>query len=254
MKLSLVIPIYNEEQSLESVYQRLTKVNFQTEIEFIMVDDCSRDNSRRIIETIAAADPRVKAIYKPVNEGKSSALASGFKEVTGDIVIVQDADMEYNPHEIPSLVSMILDDKADVVYGSRFSSMSTQVVRFYHYLGNKFLTLLSNFFSDIRLSDMETCYKVFRAEIIKNIVIESKRFGFEPEVTAKISKLNIRLHELPISYQQRSYAEGKKIGVKDGFEAIWCIIKYNMLLSPSACYLSTMPEKYLNRKGLYSKN
>ena len=144
-----------------------------------------------------------------------------------------------------------MEDKADIVYGSRFTRRSSQVVRFYHYLGNKFLTVCSNLFSDIHLSDMETCYKCFRSEIIKNIIIQSKQFGFEPEVTAKIAKLNCRIHEMPVFYNQRSYAEGKKIGVLDGFEALWCILKYNKLVSWKHCFKESMPKKYLNRTSLY---
>lgn len=251
MKLSIIIPVYNEEKTLNDIYQQVINVSFPIEIEIIMIDDCSKDSSKKIIEDIAKKDSRVKYVLKEKNEGKGSALFAGFEKAEGDIVIVQDADLEYSPLEIPKLVQMIVDNKADVVYGSRFSSMSTQVVKFYHYLGNKFLTLISNLFTDLRLTDMETCYKAFRADIIKNIIIENKRFGFEPEITAKISKLNIRIHELPISYNQRSYSAGKKIGIKDGFEAIWCIIKFNLFFN-SESFKKGMPEKFLNRKGLFS--
>lgn len=252
MKLSLVIPVYNEERNLEIIYQKLIQVKFPTEeVEFVFVDDCSKDSSRSIIQRLAAADPRIRTVFKETNEGKGSALKRGIEEATGDYLIIQDADMEYDPFQIPSLVSMLIDDKAEVVYGSRYSPLSTQVVRFYHYLGNKFLTILSNLMSDIHLTDMETCYKCFKSEIIKNIIIESKRFGFEPEITAKIANLHIRIHELPISYYQRSYAEGKKIKLKDGFEAIWCIIKYNLLTPKSECYKKDLPEKYLKSTSLF---
>lgn len=252
MKLSLVIPVYNEERSLEILYQKLIQVKFPTEeVEFIFVDDCSKDSSKSIIQKLAAADSRIRTVFKEINGGKGSALKRGIEEATGDYLIIQDADMEYDPFQIPSLVQMLLEDKADVVYGSRYSPLSTQVVRFYHYLGNKFLTILSNLMSDIHLTDMETCYKCFRAEIIKNIIIESERFGFEPEVTAKIANLHLRIHELPISYYQRSYAEGKKIRVKDGFEAIWCIFKYNFLTPKAECYRKGLPEKYLKSTSLF---
>jgi glycosyltransferase involved in cell wall biosynthesis len=221
------------------------------DLEMVFVDDCSKDSSREILKRLATGDSRIKAIFKEKNEGKGSALQRGFEEATGDIIIVQDADLEYNPREIPSLLQPIVEDKADVVYGSRFSHMSSQVVRFYHYLGNKCLTLCSNFFSDIRLSDMETCYKCFKAEIIKNTIITSLRFGFEPEITAKIAKLNLRIHELPISYNQRSYAEGKKIGIKDGFEALWYILKFNLFTTSSESFKPGMPAKYLKTSGLY---
>ncbi len=253
MKLSLVIPVYNEERTLEILYRILSEIDFKMDLEMVFVDDCSEDSSREILKRLAAADSRIKAIFKEKNEGKGSALQRGFEEVCGDIVVVQDADLEYNPREIPSLIQLIVEDKADIVYGSRFSHMSSHVVRFYHYLGNKFLTVCSNLFSDIRLSDMETCYKCFKVEIIKNTIITSMHFGFEPEITAKISKLKLRIHELPISYNQRSYAEGKKIGIKDGFEALWYIFKFNVLTTASECFKSGMPVKYLEPSGLYRK-
>ena len=172
MKLSLIIPVYNEERNLELIYHKLVQVRFPTEeVEFVFVDDCSKDASKTIIQKLASADPRIRTVFKEVNEGKGSALKRGIEEATGDFLIIQDADMEYDPFQIPSLVQMLIEDKADVVYGSRYSTMSSQVVRFYHYLGNKFLTLLSNMMSDIHLTDMETCYKCFRADIIKNIII-----------------------------------------------------------------------------------
>jgi glycosyltransferase involved in cell wall biosynthesis len=252
MKLSIIIPVYNEVGTLKAIFQRLTDVSFPVDLEFIMVDDCSSDGSRDVITELAAKDPRIQPLFKEKNEGKSSALAAGFKQVTGDFAIVQDADLEYDPSDIPALLQLLIENRADVVYGSRFSHRNSQVVRFYHYLGNKLLTLCSNFMSDIRLSDMETCYKCFRSEIIKNIIIETKRFGFEPEVTAKIAKLELRIHEMPVTYNQRSYAQGKKIGVWDGFEALWCILKYNKMVSPKSCFTSELPAKYLRRHGLYS--
>ncbi|MBN2145492.1 MAG: glycosyltransferase family 2 protein [Candidatus Aureabacteria bacterium] len=248
MKLSLVIPVYNEAKTLQTVYQRITDVPFSLEYEMVFVDDGSSDASPEILRKLAEKDPRIRLILKEKNGGKGSALVKGFEEARGDIIVVQDADMEYDPAEIPSLIHPIVKNKADIVYGSRYSSMSTQVVKFYHYLGNRVLTLFSNMMSDIRLTDMETCYKCFRSEIIKNIRITSMRFGFEPEVTAKIAKLNCRIHELPISYVQRSYAEGKKIGFKDGLEALWCIFKFNLLTSAESSFKETMPEKYYKKK------
>jgi glycosyltransferase involved in cell wall biosynthesis len=252
MKLSIVVPVYNEEKTLESLYGEINRVSFSTDLEIIFVDDGSGDGSREILKKLASEDPRIRLILKEANSGKGSSLALGFESVTGDIVVVQDADLEYHPGEIPSLIRLILEGKADVVYGSRFSSMSSQVVRFYHYLGNKFLTLLSNLFTNIHLTDMETCYKCFRSEIIRNIVIRSKRFGFEPEITAKIAKLRVNIHEMPISYSQRSYSQGKKIGFWDGIEALWCIVKFNLLTPRSACFREGMPEKYLGKSGIYS--
>ncbi|EKD26730.1 MAG: glycosyltransferase, partial [uncultured bacterium] len=199
MKLSIVIPVYNEEKTLNIIYKKICDVKFPVDLEMIFVDDCSRDKSADIIRSIEKNDSRVKAIFKPNNSGKGSTLKQGIEQASGDIIIVQDADLEYNPAEIPALLNLIIENKADVVYGSRFSSLSSQVGRFYHYLGNKVLTMFSNFCSNIRLTDMETCYKAFRADIIKNVIIESERFGFEPEITAKVAKLCCSIHELPIS-------------------------------------------------------
>jgi glycosyltransferase involved in cell wall biosynthesis len=215
--LSIVVPVFNEEKTLKKIYKAIKAVNFPLSIEIILVDDCSSDGSRKIIDEIAANDPCVRKVFKEKNEGKGSAVQEGIKCSKGDFIIIQDADLEYNPEDILKLLPKIMNDVADVVYGSRFSPMSSQVVRYYHYLGNCFLTTVSNLFTNIQLTDMETCYKLFRDDIIRNIRLESKRFGFEPEVTAKISKLNCRIHELPIRYHQRSYDEGKKIGIKRWF-------------------------------------
>ncbi len=250
--LSIIIPVYNEEATLKTLYQRVVSVNFPLNIEIIMVDDCSKDRSRDIIAELATEDSRIKKVFKPSNGGKGSALHEGIKEATGDYVVIQDADTEYDPQDILTLLPKMMSEEADIVYGSRFSPMRTQVFRYYHYLGNRVLTTFSNFLTNIRLTDMETCYKMFRREIIQNIKLESMRYGFEPEVTAKVAKLNVRIYEFPISYNQRSYEEGKKIGIKDGFEALWCIFKYNIMTRREDYLLPSMPSKFLQQKGLYS--
>lgn len=251
-KLSIIIPVFNEEKTLKKIYQKITKVDFPVEIEMLFIDDSSEDNSFNIIKSFRDNDPRVILLHNEKNMGKGSSLIKGIKEATGDLIIIQDADLEYNPEEIPSLLQLIIDDKADIVYGSRFSHLSTQVNQFYHYLGNYTLTFISNIFSNLSLSDMETCYKCFKAEVIQNINLNSKRFGFEPEVTAKIAKLNVRIHELPISYSQRNYSEGKKIGFKDGIEAIYDIIRFNIFTSSEKAFKKSMPENYLVKKSLFS--
>ncbi|WP_309386539.1 glycosyltransferase family 2 protein [Cerasicoccus frondis] len=227
MKLSIVIPCYNESATIESVIAAV-KASPVDDMEIIVVDDYSTDGTRDILE--AKIKPEVSQIvYHEVNQGKGAALRTGFKSATGDIVIIQDADLEYDPQEYPKLLKPILDGKADVVYGSRFAGgESHRVVYYWHMLGNKFLTFLSNAFTNINLTDMETCYKVFRKEIIDQIEVEENRFGFEPEITAKVAKLKVRIFEVGISYYGRTYEEGKKIGYKDGFRAIYAILKYNL--------------------------
>ena len=227
--LSIIIPVYNEENTLKEVYNKITKISFPLDIEIVLIDDASKDTSKEIIQEIAGGAENVKPIYKSQNEGKGAAIRDGIKSCTGDYIIINDADLEYEPQDILTLLPKIMGGEAEVVYGSRFSPMTTKVYRYYHYLGNKVLTTVSNFFTNVHLTDMETCYKLFKADIIKNIRLESKRFGFEPEITAKVSKLNCTIYEFPISYNQRSYGEGKKIGFKDGLEALWCIFKYNIL-------------------------
>ncbi len=219
MKLSIVIPIYNEKNYIREIVQRVGQVHLPgLEKEIILVDDCSSDGSREIIQQELASLVD-KVIYQQRNMGKGAALRSGFKAASGEIVVVQDADLEYDPQEYPKLVKPILDGKADVVYGSRFvGSEPHRVLFFWHYVGNKFLTVLSNMFSNLNLTDMETCYKIFRAEIIKSIRLRENRFGFEPEVTAKVARIKgIRIYEVGISYYGRTYEEGKKINWKDGF-------------------------------------
>ncbi len=224
MKLSVVIPVYNEVATLEEI---VTKVSASpVEKEIILVDDFSTDGTRDILPSLERIK-NVRVFYHEFNQGKGAALRTGFAQATGDLVIIQDADLEYDPAEYPKLLQPILDGRADVVYGSRFvGGQSHRVLYFWHSLGNRFLTLLSNMFTDLNLSDMETCYKVFRREIIQAISIEENRFGFEPEITAKVAARGCRIYEVGISYAGRTYQEGKKIGWKDGVRALWCILKY----------------------------
>lgn len=225
MKLSVIVPCFNEVSTVEDLLNEVKKSEIN-DIEIIVVDDFSTDGTRDILSKINDKD--IKILYHDSNKGKGAALRTGFKNATGDICIVQDADLEYDPKEFPILIEPIVKNKADVVFGSRFQSgRPHRVVYFWHRIGNGFLTLLSNFFTDLNLSDMETCYKAFRTEIIKSIEIKENRFGFEPEITAKISKMDLRIYEVGISYYGRTYAEGKKIGWKDGVRAIYCILKYN---------------------------
>ncbi len=225
--LSVVIPVYNEENTLQSLVESVLQCG--TEIfEIVLVDDCSSDSSREVIESLTK-NPKIKAFYHEKNQGKGAALRTGFQNVTGEVVVIQDADLEYDPREYSVLIEPICDGKADVVYGSRFMGAGAhRVVFFWHMVGNKFLTFLSNMFTNINLTDMETCYKMFKTEIIQSITIEESRFGFEPEITAKIVKKRCRIYEVGISYSGRTYDEGKKISWKDGFRAIYAIVKYNL--------------------------
>lgn len=228
MKLSVVIPCFNEVGTIQQVVNAVRNSPVQN-TEIIIVDDGSTDGTRQFLER--QISPQVdQVIYHPKNRGKGAALRTGFAAATGDIVIVQDADLEYDPQEFPLLIGPIVSGKADVVFGSRFQGGGPhRVVYYWHMVGNKFLTTLSNMCTNINLTDMETCYKAFRREIIQSIRIQENRFGFEPEITAKVAKLNCRIYEVGISYYGRTYKEGKKIGWKDGFRAIYCILKYNFL-------------------------
>jgi glycosyltransferase involved in cell wall biosynthesis len=227
MKLSVVIPCYNELGTISQVVQAV-KASPIRELEIIVVDDYSTDGTRDLLQTAIESEV-TQIIYHSRNCGKGAALRSGFAAVTGDIVIVQDADLEYDPQEFPRLINPILENRADVVFGSRFvGGQPHRVVYYWHMVGNKFLTTLSNMFTNINLTDMETCYKAFRSEVIHQIRIEENRFGFEPEITAKVAKMGCRIYEVGISYYGRTYKEGKKISWKDGFRAIYCIIKYNL--------------------------
>jgi glycosyltransferase involved in cell wall biosynthesis len=245
MKVSVVIPVYNERAFIEEVLLRVQATAVDKEI--LVIDDKSSDGTRALLEDMDKAQSEgkrdilvqngkarlslgnIRFLFQPQNGGKGAALRRGFEAASGDIVLVQDADLEYDPRDYPVLLEPIFDGRADVVYGSRFLGGPQRVHFFWHYVGNKFLTLLSDVFTNLKLTDMETCYKVFRREVLQNIKLVSDRFGFEPEITAKIAKGNWRIYEVSISYAGRSYAEGKKITWKDGFSTLWCIIRFNLL-------------------------
>lgn len=241
-RLSIVMPVYNERATIGEILRRVQETPMRKEV--LIVDDCSTDGTRQMLEGMAALQAKgessapaldgddpvplcdLRFLFQPQNQGKGAALRRGFKEATGEIVLVQDADLEYDPRDYPKLLEPILDGRAEVVYGSRFLGGPQRVHYFWHYVANKFLTLLSDISTNLKLTDMETCYKVFRKEVLQGIQIRSDRFGFEPEITAKIAKGNWRIYEVPISYAGRTYEEGKKITWKDGFQALWCIIRF----------------------------
>jgi glycosyltransferase involved in cell wall biosynthesis len=224
MKLSIVIPVFNEVGTIEEIILRVQSVPFEKEI--IVVDDFSTDGTVHLLRKIDAIQENVKVYYHDRNQGKGAALRTGFAAVQGDVVIIQDADLEYDPREYPKLLEPILDGRADVVYGSRFLGGPHRVLFFWHSVGNKFLTLLSNTVTNLNLTDMETCYKAFRTEVLNDLSLKSNRFGFEPEFTMKIAKRKFRIYEVPISYSGRTYHEGKKINWKDGVAAIYTILRY----------------------------
>ena len=243
-KISVVIPVYNEKATIDEILRRVLETEIRKEV--IVVDDCSSDGTRQILEAMAARktsgepfapaqdgeDPvplaDLRFFFQSMNQGKGAALRRGFAEVTGDIVLVQDADLEYNPRDYTTLLEPLLDGRADVVYGSRFLGGPQRVHYFWHYVANKLLTLLSDIFTNLKLSDMETCYKVMLTPVMRGITLKSDRFGFEPEITAKIAKRKWRVYEVPISYAGRTYEEGKKITWKDGVHALWCIVRYSL--------------------------
>ena len=225
VKLSIVIPAYNERSTLLEIISRIRRTPYDKEI--IIVDDCSVDGTRELLKDLEN-DPDIRIFYHLKNMGKGAALRTGFKEAAGDIVIIQDADLEYDPADYGTLIEPIVKDNADVVYGSRFLGGPHRVLFFWHYVGNKMLTFLSNITTNLNITDMETCYKVFRREVIQSITLTSDRFGIEPEITQKIARLNIRIYEVPISYHGRTYSEGKKIGWKDAVSAVYHILKFKL--------------------------
>jgi len=227
MKLSVVMPVYNEKDTLREIVARVLRVETGLECELVAVDDFSTDGTRDILKEFA--DPRVRVFYHEKNMGKGAALRTGFAQATGDIVLVQDADLEYDPREYPQLLAPILDGRADVVYGSRFLSGPHRVLFFWHYVANRLVTTICNILANLNLTDMETCYKVFKRDILSRITLKSDRFGFEPEVTIKVARLKARIYEVPISYSGRDYTEGKKIGWKDGIAAIWHMLRFKFL-------------------------
>jgi len=224
MKVSIVIPVYNERSTITEILRRVQAVKLAVAREIIVVDDYSQDGTRDVLRRLKR--PGLKIAYHEKNQGKGAALQTGFSQATGDIILIQDADLEYNPQEYPALLAPILDGRADVVYGSRFLGGPHRVLFFWHYVANIVLTTFCNMMSNLNLTDMETCYKVFKKDILKKVHLRSQRFGFEPEITLKLSKLRCRIYEVPISYSGRDYTEGKKIGWKDGLAAIFHILRY----------------------------
>lgn len=246
---NIIIPIYNEANNLKNFLTQLDQYPFEVEAFFIFVDDFSIDDSLEILRSFNFKNLKHKILTSKSNMGKGAALRRGIEEAEGDYIAIQDADFEYTFSDLNELMKFIANNEIDVVYGSRFKKDNFQVHRTFHYMVNRLLTFMSNFFSGLYLSDMETCYKVFRSEIIKNIKLESNRFGFEPEVTAKLARLNVKVAELPIKYFPRSYLEGKKITWKDGVAAIWHIIKFNLFnQSNQECFKKDMPSQYILNK------
>lgn len=229
MKVSILIPCFNEVGTIGAVLERVSAVPLEMAREIVVIDDFSTDGTREYLQSIEGKDETIKVVFQTKNHGKGAALRAGFKYASGDVIIIQDADFEYDPNNYHKLLEPIIKNNADVVYGSRFiGGESHRVLFFWHSLGNKFLTILSNMFTNLNLTDMEVCYKVFKREILDKIELKENRFGFEPEFTSKISRLNCRIYEVGISYFGRTYAEGKKINWKDGVRAIYVIVRYNL--------------------------
>jgi glycosyltransferase involved in cell wall biosynthesis len=245
--VSLIIPIYNEAEHLERFLTLIDTLELPVEKELVLVDDCSKDGSRDILRKFAFSS-KVQVIEQEVNRGKGAAIRRGIAAANGDVIGIQDADFEYEPRDIPQLLTRLIEGRSDIVYGSRFKN-AEQVHRTLHYLINRILTILSNICSGLYLSDMETCYKFFRADIIKNVKLDSDRFGFEPEVTAKIARLKVRVAELPISYYPRNYLEGKKITWKDGVAALKHILYYSFFVSDRDCFTEALPHRYIPKGG-----
>lgn len=250
MRVSLVIPIYNEAQHLQEFLTRVDALQLPAEKELVFVNDCSTDDSRTILDKHLFASKHI-IVHQSANQGKGAALQTVFAHATGDIVGVQDADFEYDMDDLASLLVPIIEGRADIVYGSRFKKSGEQVHRTFHYLVNRILTILSNLCTGLYLTDMETCYKFFRREIIANIKLESQRFGFEPEITAKIARLKVRIFELPISYYPRDYMQGKKITWRDGIAAVWHIVNYSLLVKPDTYLSKNMPARYIPEGSLW---
>lgn len=248
MKVSLIIPVYNEAGHLKEFFERVDALELPVPKELVIVNDRSTDGSAAIIDSFPFTS-ETRIIHQPVNRGKGAAIHAGIDAASGDVIGVQDADFEYSMADIPALLAPLIEDRADVVYGSRFKKSGEQVHRTFHYLVNRILTFLSNLCCGLYLTDMETCYKFFRRDIITNIKLESQRFGFEPEVTAKIAKLKIRIHELPISYFPRNYLQGKKISWKDGVAALRHIFYFNFISKPDVYLKSGLPERYIPKGG-----
>jgi len=243
MKVSLIVPVYNEAHHLSEFLAKVDNLDLPATKELVFVNDCSTDGTRRILDEFSFKS-EVQVVHQPSNRGKGAAIQAGIAQATGDLIGVQDADFEYDMDEIPPLLLPLIDGRADIVYGSRFKKSGEQVHRTFHYLVNRFLTILSTLCTGLYLTDMETCYKFFKREIITNIQLDSQRFGFEPEVTAKIARLKLRVFELPISYYPRNYGEGKKISWKDGVAAVRHILYYNFGVKPSVYLKPGLPETY----------
>jgi glycosyltransferase involved in cell wall biosynthesis len=227
VKISVIVPVFNERATVAETIRRVQAVEIAKEI--IVVDDGSTDGTREILETLSRTADNIRVILEPRNRGKGAALRVGFKHAMGDYVVIQDADLEYDPENYHLLLRPLIDGRADVVYGSRFvTTLERRVQFFWHFIGNKLLTVVSNMFTNLNLTDMETGHKAFKREVIQAIKLEQDRFGFEPEVTVKIARMKLRVYEVGISYSGRTYAEGKKIGWRDGFRALWCIVKYSL--------------------------